>query len=222
MSSFLQQAYQRLFDAFGPQHWWPGETPLEVMIGAVLTQNTAWTNVERAIDNLRDASLLDAHRLHALPAEELAELIRPAGYFRLKARRLWNLLDLIVTGYDGSLEALFSLSQQDLTERLLSVNGVGPETADSIVLYAAQMPAFVVDAYTARVLKRHGWIEPEAGYHDIQALFVENLEEDVQMFNEYHALLVNVGKTFCRKSPRCESCPLCDMLPADGPVELNR
>lgn len=222
MPETLREVYELLLAQFGPQHWWPGETPLEVMAGAVLVQNTAWKNVEQAIANLRHADLLDAQRLHAMPTEELSELIRPAGYFRLKARRLQNLMELVVTQYDGSLDAMFSMGQHPLREQLLSVRGVGPETADSILLYAARMPAFVVDTYTARVLKRHGWIEGEAGYYDIQDLFERSLEEDVPMFNEYHALLVRVGKDFCRKRPKCESCPLFDVLPEGGPLELDR
>ena len=219
MSVSLMEVYERLFQAYGPQHWWPGDSPLEVMVGAVLTQNTAWRNVERAIDNLRTENALQLKILHEMSHEELAEYIRPAGYYRLKAKRLKNLVRLICESYDSSLDAFFQLGTEELRRELLTVNGIGPETADSIVLYAANLPSFVVDAYTARVLKRHGWIEEEADYHRIQEHFVSALAQDVALYNEYHALLVRVGNQHCRKSPRCEGCPLENMLPPDGPLE---
>ena len=214
----LRQIYDRLFDALGPQHWWPGETPFEVMVGAVLTQNTNWNNVEKAITALREADLLDPHALMQVPLEELEELIRPAGYFRVKARRLRNLIGLLVDRYDGSLEAMFSRGLPALREELLSVNGIGPETADSILLYAAGLPTFVVDAYTFRVFARHGWIDFEADYYGLQELFHSQLPDDVALFNEYHALLVRVGKHFCKKTPLCEGCPLAALLPEGGPL----
>lgn len=190
------------------------------MVGAVLTQNTAWTNVEKAIDNLRDAGALEPRALLALDAEQLPELIRPSGYYRLKARRLRNLVRLIVEHFDGSLDALFAQPLDVLREQLLTINGIGPETADSIVLYAADRPTFVIDAYTARVLKRHGWIEPEADYYALKQCFEEALPADAVLFNEYHALLVKVGKSHCRKQPKCEGCPLESLLPASGPLEF--
>jgi len=217
----LSQIYQRLFDRFGPQHWWPGDSPLEVIVGAVLVQNTNWNNVKKAIANLIDADLLDPHALVEIPAEELEERIRPAGYFRVKARRLQNLMRLIVDRYDGSLEALFQTPLDELRTALLGVNGVGPETADSILLYAGQQPVFVVDAYTYRVLTRHGWIDPEADYDLIQELFQSRLPNQVPLFNEYHALLVQLGKEHCRKRPRCDGCPLEDLLPQGGPYGVN-
>ena len=168
MSVLLKHVYRKLYQAFGPQHWWPADSPFEVIVGAVLTQNTSWKNVERALDRLREAGLLSATALYELPQEELAEAIRPAGYFRIKARRLKNLLEFIFTRYNGSLETMFETRLEKLREELLDVNGIGPETADSILLYAGQLPTFVVDTYTARVLKRHGWIEPEADYHAIK------------------------------------------------------
>lgn len=187
------------------------------MVGAVLTQNTAWTNVERAIDNLRQAGLLSPHELYQLSEQELAELIRPAGYFRVKARRLSNLINFLFREYGGSLDDMFAAGLSTLREQLLSVHGIGPETADSILLYAGAQPTFVVDAYTARVMKRHGWIEPEADYYSMQDYFEGALEQDVELFNEYHALLVRVGKEYCRKAtPKCDDCPLCDLLPAGG------
>jgi endonuclease-3 related protein len=186
------------------------------MVGAVLTQNTSWKNVERAIANLREADVLTLPRLHALPHEELAELIRPAGYYRLKAGRLRNLLSFVMEQHDGSLAAMFATNLAELREQLLRVNGIGPETADSILLYAGNLPTFVVDTYTARLLKRHGWIEPEAGYHDIQEHFESRLPEDVRLFNEFHALIVRVGHHHCRRTPKCEGCPLQPLLPPAG------
>lgn len=215
----LYDAYEALLDHFGPQHWWPAETPFEVIVGAVLTQNTSWKNVDLALENLREAGLLHLEGLRALHHDELAELIRPAGYFRLKARRLRNLLDLIHDQHEGSLEHFLSTDLPTLREQLLKVNGVGPETADSILLYAAGKPTFVIDTYTHRVARRHGWIEPEADYHDLKEYFEGGLPEDVSLYNEYHALLVRVGHEFCKPRPRCEDCPLCAMLPEGGPLE---
>ena len=212
--------YEQLLTAFGPQHWWPGESPFEVLVGAVLVQNTSWRNVERAIANLRDADLMKPRALYALAESELAELIRPAGYFQVKARRLRNLLRLVVDEYDGSLEAMFQTDLATLREELLAVSGIGPETADAILLYAAGKLTFVVDTYTHRILARHGWIGYEADYHEIKDSFESGLPQDVKLYNEYHALLVRVGKDYCRKSnPKCDDCPLCDLLPASGIVE---
>ena len=188
-------------------------------MGAILTQNTSWKNVERALEQLRSAEALDPHVIHDLSAEELAELIRPAGYYRLKAKRLKNLVGVVIDEFGGNLPALLELDRDALRERLLRINGVGPETADSIVLYAAQQPLFVVDRYTARVLKRHGWIEPEADYHQIQAEFHAALPRDTALFNEYHALIVKVGGSYCGREPKCDGCPLADMLPEGGPYE---
>ena len=220
MPNALQQAYDRLLAAFGPQHWWPGETPLEIMIGAVLVQNTAWKNVERAIANLRDDGLMQVRAIYELPIEELAEVIRPAGYFRVKARRLHNLLDFVVREYDGSLDAMFQSDVATLREQLLAVHGIGPETADAILLYAGNLPTFVVDTYTHRVLARHGWIGYEADYHEIKDHFESSLPRDATLYNEYHALLVRVGKDFCRRTaPKCDTCPLAALLPDGGIVE---
>jgi len=216
----MHDVYQRLFDALGPQHWWPGETPFEIIVGAVLTQNTNWQNVEKAIGNLREADLLEPAALYTVPVEELEELLRPAGYFRIKARRLRSLLAYIMDRYGGELDAMFATGMGALREELLAVNGIGPETADSILLYAGGLPAFVVDAYTHRILSRHGWIELEADYHQIQDFLQSRLPDDPVLFNEFHALLVFVGKHYCRKrAPQCDQCPLRDMLPDGGPVE---
>jgi len=200
--------FERLLAHFGRQQWWPAETPLEVMIGAILTQNTNWTNVERAIQNLKKRDLVSLHRLASLPVAELAEYIRPAGYYNIKAKRLKNLLQFIHDQYDGDLAGLFHQETQAIREGLLSVNGVGQETADSIVLYAANRPVFVVDAYTYRILTRHGMAPEEATYDEIQSLFMDHLPEDVSLYNEFHALVVLAGKTYCRKTPVCSGCPL--------------
>jgi endonuclease-3 related protein len=216
--SYLSQAYDQLLAAFGRQNWWPGESPFEIMIGAVLVQNTAWRNVERAIANLRDAGLMEPRVLYAVPVAELAELIRPAGYYQVKAKRLRNLLQFLMERYDGSLEAMFSTEIGTLREALLSISGIGPETADAILLYAGGLPTFVVDTYTHRVLARHGWIGYDAGYHEIKDLFESTLPADAPLYNEYHALLVRVGKDFCRRSAaKCEECPLANLLPPSGP-----
>ena len=220
MSGLTLQVYDRLLKAIGPQQWWPGETPFEVMVGAVLTQNTNWQNVEKAIRNLRQADLLDPHALYNVPVEELEELLRPAGYFRIKARRLRNLLEYLVTRWDGSLQAMFQAGIYTLREELLAISGIGPETADSILLYAGGLPAFVVDAYTQRISARHGWIGFDSDYHQTQDYIQSCLPEDVRLYNEYHALLVYAGKHYCHKTkPNCRECPLMEMLPEGGPLE---
>ena len=208
MGQRLMEMFERLLAHFGPQNWWPAETPLEVMIGAVLTQNTNWSNVEKAIGNLKEQGLISLDRLLSLSAEELARHIRPAGYYNVKARRLQNLLRFIADQYEGDLELLFDQDAFALREALLSVNGIGRETADSIVLYAANKPLFVVDAYTFRILTRHGMAPEEADYHEIQGLFMDHLPEDVRLYNELHALIVLTGKNYCRKTPLCSECPL--------------
>lgn len=205
----LLDIYQALYDFFGPQHWWPGETPLEILVGAVLTQNTNWQNVSKAIANLKRDRLLTLDALVQLATPTLAEKIRPSGYYNLKAVRLQNLLRHI-TAAAGSVEEYFhDRGTATLREELLAIKGIGPETADSILLYAGEKPTFVVDAYTHRILNRHGLIADESDYHELQSLFLDHLPEDVRLFNEYHALIVQTGKEFCRKSsPRCEGCPL--------------
>ena len=217
MRPTLLEAFDRLFNAYGPQGWWPADSPFEVIVGGVLTQNTAWANVERAIANLRGAGLLDVDSLYRLPVKELEALIQPAGTYRVKAQRLRNLLALIVQRHGGSLERLFELETEELRAELLAVNGVGKETADAILLYAAGRPRFVVDAYTRRVLERHGWLDAgiKSGqrYDAMQSLFENHLDADAALFNEYHALIVAVGKEHCRSKPRCEGCPLAPMLP---------
>jgi endonuclease-3 related protein len=208
ISETLSEIYQLLHDAFGPQHWWPGETPFEIIAGAVLTQNTNWSNVEKAISNLKTAGCLTPDALHRITLAQLAELIRPAGYYNIKARRLKNFIDWLFEHYDGELANLQTIHTGQLREELLAVKGIGRETADSILLYALGRPVFVVDAYTARITLRHELIEPGADYEQLRELFESNLPEDVQLFNEYHALLVKTGKEFCRPKARCSGCPL--------------
>ncbi|MDM8008720.1 MAG: endonuclease III domain-containing protein [Phycisphaerae bacterium] len=207
-SQTLRAFYDAMYESLGPQHWWPAQTPTEVIIGAILTQNTAWRNVERAIDNLKRAKALDWKRLHELSFEDLAELIRPAGTFNVKARRLKSFIEWFHRRFDLDLDRMFEMSLSSLREELLEVSGIGRETADAILLYAGQKPSFVVDAYTARILYRHNLIDRSADYHEIKELFESNLPDDVQLFNEYHALLVDVGKQHCRPKARCEGCPL--------------
>ncbi|MDI6735419.1 MAG: endonuclease III domain-containing protein [bacterium] len=208
MLRILTYIYERLFEAFGPRHWWPGETPFEVIIGAILTQNTAWTNVEKAIKNLKSNNLLIPERLKHLPEDELAELIRPAGYYRLKANRLKEFMEFLFSRYDGDLNRMFNQDMWELRAELLGVKGIGLETADSILLYAGQKPIFVVDAYTRRILTRHNIIDEKASYTQIQDLFMSNLPQDVQLYNEYHALIVQLGKEICRSKSKCEICTL--------------
>lgn len=215
----LQKAYDRLYTAYGPQHWWPGETPFDVLVGAVLVQGVAWPNVERAIANLQAADAMSPLAIHKLPQVELEQLVRPCGYYRVKAGRLRNLIDWLMQHHGGSVEKMLQVETAELRRQLLSVNGIGPETADSILLYAAQRPAFVVDAYTRRVLERHGWIEPGASYDQMKELFEQNLPRDTQFYNEYHALIVAVGNKHCSRTPKCEGCPLKKMLPRGGPLD---
>ena len=204
----LMEIYNLLLSSFGPQNWWPAETELEMMVGAVLTQNTSWNNVEKAILNLKEKSLLSIQNLSQIPSSLLAEYIRPSGYYNLKAKRLKNLINCIVDKYNGDITTLFSLDTETIREELLMVKGIGLETADSIVLYGAERPLFVVDTYTHRIVTRHGLIEEEAGYNDLQSFFMDNLSHDVDLFKEFHALIVKTGKDFCRKKPSCSECPL--------------
>ncbi len=204
----LRDFFEALLAAYGPQHWWPGQTPTEIVVGALLTQNTNWKNVERAIARLRQADLLDWERLRDIEPDRLAEVIRPAGSYNVKARRLKNFVHWLFERFDGRLEALAEMSIDDARAVLLNVNGIGRETADAILLYALGRPVFVVDAYTARVLWRHRLIDDDAGYDQIKELLESALPADAKLFNEYHALLVEVGKRHCRPRPRCEGCPL--------------
>lgn len=211
-----------MFSRLGPQHWWPANSPFEVMVGAVLTQNTNWGNVEKAIARLQEARMLKPERIAALSLPKLAALIRPAGYFRVKARRLRSYVRYFVERYGGDWKKMARRPTAELREELLGVHGVGPETADSILLYALGHPIFVVDAYTLRIFHRHGWAEKDADYHAVQTLITSGIESDPAFFNEYHALVVMIGKHFCRKKPRCEACPLQPLLPRGGPFDLSQ
>lgn len=205
----LDEYYNSLFAALGPQHWWPGRTQFEVIVGAILTQNTAWTNVERAIANLRAEKLLSPAAIENVGMRRLERLIRSSGYFRQKARKLKAFCKFLRTEYRGSLKRMFETPSLALREKLLGVFGIGPETADSILLYAGQHGVFVVDAYTKRILARHGWIPENAKYEDVRWLFERQFPGDVARFNEFHGLIVNVGKNFCRtREPLCGECPL--------------
>jgi len=213
----LRAFFDAMLAAYGPQHWWPARTRTEVVIGAILTQNTAWRNVERAIDNLRAAGALDWTVLRDMPTERLAELIRPAGTYNIKTRRLRAFINFLWDRYDGDLDRLLARPLPTLREELLGISGIGRETADAIILYAGGQPTFVVDAYTARILHRHRLIDEYADYEEIKDLFESNLPADAALFNEYHALLVEVGKRHCRPRPICEGCPLAQ-FPHDVPV----
>ncbi len=204
----LTDIYNSLFKSFGKQYWWPGDTDFEVVIGAILTQNTNWSNVEKAIKNLKKAKVFTPKKLNEIEIEKLAEHIKPSGYFNVKARRLKHFIEWLFLKYNGSLPKLFKLDCATLREQLLSVNGIGRETADSIILYAAEKPTFVVDAYTKRVLVRHGLINENYTYDEIKAVFEDNLPEKVSLYNEYHALIVMVGKHYCKPKMQCEECPL--------------
>jgi endonuclease-3 related protein len=207
-SETLAEIYKLLFERFGPQHWWPGQTQFEIITGAILTQNTNWTNVEKAIANLKSADCLTPEKIHRLENAELAALIRPAGYYNIKAKRLKNFIDWLFDNYEGRLTNLENIDTEQLRTELLAVKGIGRETADSILLYAFGRPIFVVDAYTARIAVRHGLIDSDAGYEQLRELFQSNMNPDVRLFNEYHALLVRVGKEFCKPKPICPTCPL--------------
>lgn len=201
--------YEAMHEALGPSHWWPGDSPYEISIGAILTQNTNWKNVEKAIDNLKSNNLLNPEAMYSLPPGELAELIRPAGYYNIKTKRIRNFLIFLKNEADFNLLQLKKQSLEELRPKILSVNGIGPETADSILLYALNYPTFVVDTYTARMMHRHGLVAETVDYHELQSLFMDSLPDDVALFNEYHALIVRIGKNWCKKSAGlCDTCPL--------------
>ena len=208
---YLNKIYARLLTQYGPQSWWPAQSRFEVIVGAILTQNTSWTNVEKAITNLRRENGLTPSALKNISLKSLSEWIKPAGYFNVKARRLKNFIEFLFKEYNGQLDRMAKEPVDQLRKKLLAVNGIGPETADSILLYALEKPVFVVDAYTKRILSRHYLIESDADYHEVQKKFTESLPTDTKMFNEYHALIVRLAKETCKTKPLCERCPLKDI-----------
>jgi len=200
--------FNLMLDRFGPQHWWPGDGPFEMMVGAILTQNTNWTNVEKALARLKKDNLLSVSEIYEVSTEKLAEYIRPAGYYNLKSKRLKNLVGMLVDEYEGDISMLFNEDIDSQRMTLLSVKGIGPETADSIILYAAKKPSFVIDTYTYRIMSRHNMVDEQVTYDELQNLFMESLEPDHGLFNEFHALIVRTGKDYCKKVPKCDNCPL--------------
>jgi len=210
-ADLILKFYQKLYRHFGPQHWWPGETPFEVMVGAILTQNTAWKNVERAIENLKKENALSPEEINKMNIEKLAQLIKPSGFYNLKAKRLKSFIERFMEDFNGDIQEMKKLEKHTLREWLLSIPGIGRETADSIILYAIEKPIFVVDAYTRRIFSRHGFIKGDEDYDEIQEIFHRNLPVDTGLYNEYHALIVRLGKEYCKKqNPLCETCPLRD------------
>lgn len=204
----LKKMYECLYSALGPCHWWPSDSPFEVIIGAILTQNTNWKNVEKAIINLKSAKLLTPQKLNKIDVITLAEYIKPAGYFNVKAKRIKKFIDWLFENYKGSLDKMFEQDLIPLREGLLSVNGIGPETADSILLYAGNKPSFVIDVYTYRIFSRHNLIEESITYEELKSFFEDAMPVDVQLYNEFHALLVKVGNEFCKPKQKCDKCPL--------------
>src|SRR6266404_360808 len=210
----LRGYYDALFAAYGPQHWWPGRTRFEIIVGAILTQNTSWSNVEIAIGNLRRAGLLTARAIEDVAFVRLALLIRSSGYFRQKAKKLKCFVRFLGSEYNGSLSKMFRTPTTVLREKLLEVHGIGPETADSILLYAGKHSVFVVDAYTRRILERHQAATAKQGYEEIRKVFEHSLLGHAALYNEFHALIVRTGKEYCRtRNPRCSECPLHSFLP---------
>ena len=206
LADTLSDIYDLLLQHHGPQGWWPAETCFEVMVGAILTQSVAWSNAAKAISNLKSAGLLDPASLHGMPVAELAPLLRPSGYYNAKARKLKALAAHLHDVHGGDLDSMLSQDRNALRAELLTIHGVGPETADSIVLYAAGQPVFVVDGYTRRLLSRLGLVPAQVSYDDLQAVFENNLPPDTPLFQEYHALIVQHAKSTCRKNPLCASC----------------
>jgi endonuclease III related protein len=215
----LREVYRALHAAFGSQHWWPARSRFEMMTGAILTQNTAWTNVEKAIANLRRARMFAPRAMAEAEERALAEKIRPAGYFNVKAKRLQHFARWLMSEHGGNIDRMFDGDIAVVRHRLLAVHGIGKETADSMLLYAGRKPVFVVDAYTRRFMVRHGWLDERASYDEVAAVFTERLADEPEadraaLYNEYHALIVELAKRHCRTKPDCEACPLKRWLPA--------
>jgi endonuclease-3 related protein len=210
----LGRYYSALLHRLGPQGWWPARTRFEVILGAILTQNTTWHNAALALKRLRKAGLLSLGRLRQVPLARVESAIRPAGFFRQKARTLRSFLDWLGIAHGSSLNSLFATPPATLRRELLELKGLGPETADAILLYAGRQPFFVADAYTRRILARHAQVPPDASYAAVQQFLHRHLPADTALFKEYHALLVEVGKRYCkRQAPRCDACPLQEFLP---------
>lgn len=209
LRELLLDVFNRLLHHFGPRHWWPAETPFEVVVGAILTQQVAWRNVEKAIANLKEAGCLSPKGILAVPEEALWAMIRPTRFYRQKAARLREFCRMVVEEFEGNLDALFALDAPVLRSRLLAINGIGEETADSIILYAAQQPVFVIDNYTKRITARLGWQDGNVSYAALQRWFTEHLPRETALYNEYHALIDALGHNICLKEkPRCTECPL--------------
>lgn len=204
----ILKIYHRLLSYFGPQNWWPGETEFEIMVGAILTQNTSWRNVEKAISILKENSLLNPKALSHISIKRLSTLIRSSGFFRIKAERLSHFVRYLMRRYKGDIGKMGKADTDTLREELLEIKGIGPETADSILLYALNRPLFVIDSYTRRVFSRHNYFNERERYEKIQKFFMKNLPKDPKIYNEYHALIVRLAKTYCRKRPLCKDCPL--------------
>jgi len=217
----IRAIYRRLAKHYGSTGWWPGDSAFEVAVGAILTQNTAWTNVEKAIVNLKRGQLLTPKRIVAATDDALHDALRPSGYFRVKSVRLRSFCEHLIECHGASMKRMARVPLETLRPELLNVHGIGPETADDILLYACGKPVFVVDAYTRRFLHRHGHVDADIGYAELQNLFHDRLSSDVELFKEYHALIVYLGKDFCRPKPRCEECPLAPLLEAGQPIGIT-
>lgn len=218
MKHALKVIYDRMAAHHGPTHWWPGDTPFEIAVGAVLTQNTAWTNVEKAIANLKRERLLTPRAILTCPTAVLERALTPSGYFRVKTKRLRSFCDYLVQQYGGQMARMARQPLESLRPELLGVDGIGPETADDILLYACGKVVFVVDAYTRRIFSRHGLVAPDVSYEDLRAFFERHVEPDLHTYKEYHGLIVWTGKDFCRREPKCGECPLAPILRKGQPV----
>ncbi|MCS7250416.1 MAG: hypothetical protein NZ608_05765 [candidate division WOR-3 bacterium] len=211
VQNIVFKIYQILYNHFGPQNWWPGENEIEIMIGAILTQNTNWQNVEKAIKNLKEKTKLDPIIIYKTPLKRLAKIIKPSGFYNIKAKRLKEFIKFFLKEYKGRIEEMRKENIEVLREKLLKVKGIGKETTDSILLYALQKPIFVIDNYTKRIFLRHQLFSGKS-YEEWQEYFIKNLPKDTKIYNEYHALLVKLAKTFCLKTPLCDNCPLKDYI----------
>ena len=216
--STLQTYYDRMSGHYGPTHWWPGDTPFEIAVGAILTQNTAWTNVEKAIANLKRERLLAPGAILKCADDRLEDVLRPSGFFRVKARRLRDFCTYLVDRYRGSMARMAKRPLAELRAELLAVKGIGPETADDILLYACDKTVFVVDAYTRRIFSRHGLVAHDIAYEPLRAHFENHVTPDLHVYREYHGLIVWIGKDFCRRTPKCAACPLGALLKGRKPV----